>query len=310
VTLLPERVIIGTRGSKLALWQANWVAEKLRDTHPGLEVKLQIIKTTGDRFQQASLAVLGGKGAFTKEIQDALLERHIDVAVHSLKDLPTQAIDGLRVWAHPRRFDPRDAWLARDGRSYDGLPERPVIATGALRRRAQLLHRYPGAVVEDLRGNVDTRLAKLREGNMHGMFLACAGLMRLDRGDQITEILEPGTFLPAPGQGALAIEARDEAVSQRLLAPLDDPDTRAQVTAERAFLATLEGGCQVPIAALATLEQGNLQLDGLVASPDGDELLRDVVRGPREEARTIGEQLARELIARGGDRLLEHIRDA
>ena len=302
-----RKAIIGTRGSTLALWQSNWVADRLRDAHPGLAVELTIIKTTGDKFQEASLPAIG-KGAFTKEIQEALLRGEVDLAVHSLKDLPTTGPQGLRVWAFPARFDPRDAWIGRSGALYTALPDRAVIATGALRRTAQVKHRYPQATVEALRGNIDTRLKKLKAGTMTGMFLAAAGLKRLGLEPEITEILDPALFLPAPGQGALAIEGRVDDATAALLSPLDDPDTRDQVTAERALLATLEGGCQVPIAALARLEQDDLVLDGLVADLEGKTLIRDQARGPRAKARAIGEKLAARLVEQGADRILRALR--
>ena len=304
-----ETLIIGSRGSALALWQSNWVAEQLRQKHPHLTVQIEIIKTRGDRMQQAALNTIG-KGAFTKEIQDGLLNGSIDVAVHSLKDLPTDPLPGLRVWAHPERFDPRDAWFGRGGILFADLPEDAVIATGALRRAAQSLHQYPKATVEPLRGNVDTRLRKFREGTMHGMFLACAGLDRLDLADSLTERLDPKVFLPAPGQGALAIEGRDDERTGALLCVLDHQQTRQRVVAERAFLATLEGGCQVPIAALAQIDGDTLTLDGLVADVDGTELIRDQESGNRAQAQTIGEHLGRRLLESGGDQILARLRSA
>ncbi len=299
--------VIGTRGSQLALWQSNFIAGELRKLHPGLQVELKIIKTSGDRFQEQALSNIG-KGAFTKEIQEALLAGEVDVAVHSLKDLPTAAPLGLRVWANPPRFDPRDAWIGRDGLDYEQLGSSPVVATGALRRSAQVKHRFPHAVIEPLRGNVDTRLRKFAEGRMHGMFLAAAGLTRLGLTEHITARLDPKIFLPAPGQGALAIEGRDDATTGSLLAPLDDPGTRAQVTAERAFLSTLEGGCQVPIAALATTVGDDLVLDGLVADLTGHTLLREQLRGPARAAFALGEHLAETLKSRGADQILKQLK--
>ncbi len=302
------RAVIATRGSDLALWQSNWVADRLREAHPGLTVELKVLRTSGDRFQAASLQAIGGKGAFTKEIEDALLDGSADVAVHSLKDLPTELGPGLRIWAHPPRFDPRDAWIGREGLRFEELPEGASVATGALRRMAQLLHRHPTASVEPIRGNVDTRLRKFGEGSMHGMFLAMAGLSRLGLTDHVTEALDPARFLPAPGQGALAVEGRDDSGSRELIAPLDDPDTRTAVTAERALLAALEGGCQVPVAALARREGNTVALEGLVAAVDGSRVLRAVARGPRDEAETVGRNLARELLSRGAGEILEAIR--
>jgi hydroxymethylbilane synthase len=302
------KAIIGTRGSALALWQSNWVAGRLRDLHPGLTVELTIIKTSGDKFQEASLPTIG-KGAFTKEIQEALRAGAIDVAVHSLKDLPTAAPPGLVVWAYPERFDPRDAWIGRDGVRYTALPADAVIATGALRRTAQVKHRYPGATVEALRGNVDTRLKKLQAGTMTGMFLAAAGLKRLGLERHITELLDPKVFLPAPGQGSLAVEGRADAATGALLSRLDNPETRDQVTAERSLLATLEGGCQVPIGALARLDGDDLILDGLVADVDGRRLIRELARGPRRQAEAIGAKLAARLLDQGAAAILQTLRE-
>jgi hydroxymethylbilane synthase len=305
-----SRVVVATRGSDLALWQSRWVAGRLAEVHPGLTVELHIIKTSGDRFQQAALQALGGKGAFTKEIEDALIAGEADLAVHSLKDLPTELVPGLRVWAHPPRFNPRDAWIGRDGLSYEDLPTGATVATGSLRRQAQTLHRHPHVRVEPIRGNVDTRLRKFAEGEMAGMFLALAGLERLGLAGHVTEALDPAAFLPAPGQGSLAIEGRDDGDTRRLLEPLDDRDTRVAVTAERALLHTLEGGCQVPVAALARVDGEDVVLDGLVASLDGAELVRGEARGSAAEAAALGERLAADLVSRGAGAILAAIRAA
>lgn len=309
-TTLPSKVIIATRGSDLALWQSRWVQSRLEALHPGITVELRTLKTTGDRFLSASLQAIGGKGAFTKEITDAVLRGEADVAVHSLKDLPTQAEPGLRVWAYPQRFDARDAWIGRGGRRFDDLGPGARVATGSLRRVAQLKHRHPKVEVLPIRGNLNTRLRKFDEGDMDGMFLAVAGLERLGWGDRITEKLSPRVFLPAPGQGALAVEGRDDAVSRTLLAPLDDPDTRDAVAAERAFLAELEAGCQIPVAAASVLEGGTVTLDGLVASLDGSRVLRGTEHGPRADAAFVGRTLARRLIEQGADRILAEVRAA
>jgi hydroxymethylbilane synthase len=309
-TSIPTRVVIATRGSDLALWQSRWVQSRLLALHPGITVELRILKTTGDRFLNASLQAIGGKGAFTKEITEAVLRGEADVAVHSLKDLPTRPEPGLRVWAYPPRFDSRDAWIGRDGLRYDDLWPGARVATGSLRRVAQLKHRHPGAQAEPIRGNLDTRLRKFDEGSMAGMFLAVAGLERLGWGGRITEKLAPDVFLPAPGQGALAVEGRDDAAAEALLAPLNDPDTRDAVAAERAFLAELEAGCQIPVAAGAVLDGASVTLDGLVASLDGARVLRGTERGPRADAASLGRSLARRLVERGADRILAEARES
>ena len=303
-----SRVVIATRGSALALWQSRWVAERLAEMYGDLTVDLHIVKTTGDRFQEAALQAIGGKGAFTKEITEAILRGDADIAVHSLKDLPTEPVPGLRVWAHPPRFDPRDAWIGRDGLRYRDLPRNATVATGSLRRRAQLLSHHPEARVEDIRGNVETRLRKFDEGSMAGMFLAVAGLERLGFAARVTEALDVDTFLPAPGQGALAIEGREDAVCDALLTPLDDADTRDCVTAERSFLAALEAGCQVPLGATARLEIGTLVLRGLVASLDGRNVVRGETKGDRARAEAVGKTLAAELRERGASRILDEVR--
>jgi hydroxymethylbilane synthase len=304
-----SKVVIATRGSQLALWQSTWIAGRLREVHPGLVVELMILRTSGDRFQEASLQAIGGKGAFTKEITEAVLARSADLAVHSLKDLPTQAEPGLQVWAYPPRFDVRDAWFGRDGRAFADLREGDVVASGSLRRSAQLLHHHPGVGVEPIRGNLDTRLRKFEEGTMTGMFLALAGLQRLELTDRMTEALEPSLFLPAPGQGALAVEGRMDAETEALLSPLDDAETRDRVTAERGLLAELEAGCQVPVGALARIEGPDLVLEALISSLDGVQLFRDERRGPPEQAEEIGRTLARDLLDRGGREILDAIRE-
>lgn len=303
-----SRLVIASRGSDLALWQSRWVAARLEEVHAGLEVDIQVLKTTGDRMKEATLQVIGGKGAFTKEITEAVLRRDADIAVHSLKDLPTEPTPGLRVWAHPARFDPRDAWVGRDGLRYANLPEAGSVATGSLRRAAQLKHHRPGIGVEPIRGNVGTRLEKFERGTMLGMFLAMAGLERLGLAGRATEALDPTVFLPAPGQGALAVEGRDDAETEAFLAPLDHLETRARVAAERGFLAELEAGCQVPVGALAALDGDQVVLDGLIASLDGATVFRDTDRGPRAEAEAVGRRLASRLLDRGGRDILEEIR--
>lgn len=303
---------IGTRGSKLALWQAEHIRDRLA-AWPGVEeVSLTIIKTTGDRVQDVALSAVGGKGLFTKEIEEALLRRDVDLAVHSMKDMPSLLPDGCVLAAVPERVDPRDAWVVPangPAASWDELPAGAVVGTSSLRRAAQLRALRPDLAIVALRGNVDTRLRKLDEGvdDMRAIVLACAGLRRLGWGGRIEREIPTEVMLPAVGQGALAIEARDgdEPVLAILRAALEHAPTRAATTAERAFLARLEGGCQVPIAGHATLSGDTLWLRGLVASVDGREVVRGERSGPAADAAALGLALAEELLSRGAKALLE-----
>ena len=305
---MTDKLIIGTRGSQLALWQTNWVRSKLEACHPGILVEVKIITTTGDRVQNVSLPKLGeqGKGLFTKELEDAILDNRIDLAVHSLKDLPTDFTAGLHIGAICEREDVRDALVARPGiESFEQLPPGARVGTSSLRRHSQLLAVRPDLAIEPVRGNVDTRLRKLDEGQYDAIVLAAAGLRRLGRADRITEYLDETLVLSAVGQGAVAIEARQaDASTNRLIGALNHEPTRLACLAERAFLKGLGGGCLVPIAALAKLEGGDLTLAGLVARPDGSEIVRATASGPMEDAASIGLRLASELLARGADRLL------
>jgi len=304
-----QTIIIGTRGSQLALWQANWVKAEIENRYPALEVEIKVISTKGDRVLDVSLPKLGeqGKGLFTKELEDAILERRVDLAVHSLKDLPTELPAGLHIGAICEREDVRDALVARDSiRSFNELPDRAVIGTSSLRRQAQLRAARHDLVIEPVRGNVDTRLRKLGEGQFDAIVLAAAGLYRLGHADRITEHLSEDLMLPAVGQGALAIESRaDDDEVNAIVRTLDHESTRLACTAERALLKGLGGGCLVPIAAHATIEAGVMTLKGLVANPDGSEIVRGRKRGKREEAEVIGRQLAVELLARGAGSLLD-----
>lgn len=299
---------LGTRGSALALAQATYVQRELTARHPGLTVELVIIKTTGDKIQDVPLAKIGGKGLFTKEIELALLSGEIDLGVHSLKDVPTEVPAGLVLGVTPKRAEARDALISRHYKSLAEIPPGGRLGTGSLRRRAQLLHYRPDLQVEPLRGNVDTRLRKMTELGLDGLILAAAGLQRLGRAEEITAILEPAVMLPAIGQGALGLEYRAaDPATHELVAALDDPATRLAVTAERAFLARLEGGCQVPLAAHARLEGDTLILDGLIADLEGRRFYRDQVRGPAAAAQELGTELAEILLARGGREILAEI---
>jgi hydroxymethylbilane synthase len=299
---------IGTRGSKLALWQTNWVAGRLAERFPGLKVEIEVIKTTGDRIQDVPLSQIGDKGLFTKELDRALLDGRADLAVHSLKDVPTTLTEGIVVAAIPEREDPRDAFIGKDGLTFRGLPEGGRVATGSLRRRAQLAALRPDILIEDLRGNIDTRLRTLRESKtLHGIILALAGVRRLSLTDAVTEILGPPDWLPAPGQGAIAIATRDDAVRE-FAAALDHPETHCAVVAERAVLARLEGGCHVPMGAFARIEQDQLLLDAFVADLNGLRVVRDRRHGDLAEAERIGTESGSHLIEHGGAEILEQLR--
>jgi hydroxymethylbilane synthase len=297
---------IGTRGSKLALWQANWVKERLEHQHPGTRVALDVIKTKGDKILDVPLAKVGGKGLFVKEIEEALLNGRIDIAVHSMKDMPAEIPEGLSIGAVPPREVPVDVLIAREGLPLNELGPAPRIGTSSLRRAAQLRHARPDTRITPLRGNLDTRLRKLQDERLDAIVLAAAGVKRLGMTARITEYLTPEVMLPAVGQGALCIETRreDPAVAP-LIASLDHTETHQAVLAERAFLARLEGGCQVPIAGHATLERETLSLTGLVADLEGRTLLKETLAGPADQARTIGLNLAEALLAKGARTILD-----
>jgi hydroxymethylbilane synthase len=302
---MPKTIRIGTRGSHLARWQSGWVADRLRALHPGLEVELVEIKTQGDRDRNSPLAAIGGTGLFTKEIQRALSEGLVEVAVHSLKDLPTGGPDGLTLGAVPAREDVADALIAPRARTLQGLAPGATVGTGSLRRRAQLLHARPDLVVVGVRGNVETRLNKAIGGELDGVVLAEAGLRRLGLEGHVTERLGPPGFLPAVGQGALGIECRlDDESTIALLAPMDDPATHRGVGAERRVLADLEGGCMIPLAAFARDLEGALALDAFVLDPDGRERVSASLTGPIDDPDALGRRVAEILIAQGADRLL------
>ena len=309
-----QKIIIGTRGSQLALWQTNWVKAQIEKHHLGIDVEIKVISTKGDRVLDVSLPKLGeqGKGLFTKELEDALFEHRADLAVHSLKDLPTELPAGLQIGAICEREDARDALVARNPiTSFNQLPDRALIGTSSLRRQAQLKSVRSDLVIEPVRGNVDTRLRKLDEGRYDAIVLAAAGLHRLGHANRITEHLSEDLMLPAVGQGALAIETReDDARTTEIIYLLDHDATRLACSAERAFLKGLGGGCLVPIAAHATIEADVMTLSGLVASPDGLEVVRAQQSGAPRDAALLGQQLADELLARGAARILSRHSDA
>ncbi|MGD0616681.1 MAG: hydroxymethylbilane synthase [Bryobacteraceae bacterium] len=294
---------IGSRGSQLALWQARWIQARLTDL--GEESRIEIIRTTGDRITDVPLAKVGTKGLFTKEIEEALVRGDIDIAVHSMKDMPTEVPHGLTIAAIPEREDPRDAIV---GVPLAELREGASVGTSSLRRSAQLRALRPDLLIDSIRGNVDTRLRKLEDLQFDAIVLASAGLRRLGLEGRIAEVLEPEVMCPAVGQGALAVETRDDGgAAHQVCSRLDHAETRAAVTAERALLATLGGGCQVPIGAYARIIDGTLQIDAVVVSPEGDAIVRRGSSGPVSMAESIGTALGDELLAMGGREILEDV---
>ena len=344
---MKNKIVIGTRGSKLALWQAEWVKAALMELNPGLEVELNKIKTTGDKILDVPLAKVGGKGLFVKEIEEALLRNEADLAVHSMKDVPTEFPDGLHLAVIREREDPRDAFITAIQNSnftfqnFRELPQGARVGTSSLRRSCQLLSIRPDLKIEQLRGNLDTRLRKLDEGRFDAIILAAAGVKRLGWGERITEILSPEVSLPAIGQGAVGIECRtDDEFINKLIAPLNHPDTAVCVRAERALLKKLEGGCQVPIAAYARLIDSNklrvtstelkdndkesldasrssdsslvtrhslLVLECLVGSVSGDRIIRDRIEGAPGQAESLGVGLAEMLLSQGAKKILDEV---
>lgn len=305
---MPSELNIGTRGSQLALFQANWVKDQLAHAHPGLRITLIKIKTTGDKIQEAPLAKIGGKGLFVKEIEEALLQKKIDLAVHSVKDVPTEFPKGLHLSVVTKREDPRDVLISKDGKTLKDLPQHAKIGTSSLRRQAQLLHFRSDVELIPLRGNLDTRLKKLKTMNLNAIILALAGVKRLGFEERITEIIPPEISLPAIGQGALGIETRmnDKEVEDQIRF-LNDQDSSIAITAERAFLKKLEGGCQVPIAAFARIFGATLHIDGLIGTIDGKRLIRHHLEGPIEKAESLGVELAEILLGKGAKEILDEV---
>jgi len=313
-----NKVVIGTRGSKLALWQAEWIKSELQRLHPALDIELNKIKTTGDKILDVPLAQVGGKGLFVKEIEEAMLRNEADIAVHSMKDVPTEFPEGLHLAVICKREDPKDALIISEKlrvKSKKGmksllyhLPQGIRIGTSSLRRSCQLLSIRPDLKIRQLRGNLDTRLRKLDEGGFDAVVLAAAGIKRLGLSARITEILPFEISLPAIGQGAIGIECRvhDEFIYD-LIAPLNHPSTSVCVKAERAFLRRLDGGCQVPIAAHARLEDSSLIIDGLVGSINGDRIIRSHIEGKPEQAEQLGVLLAEDVLSRGAKEILDEV---
>lgn len=302
---MTRKYFIGSRGSELALWQANWVRARLAVLSPDSTFEIKIIKTTGDQMLDVALSEIGDKGLFTLQIETELMEGEIDLAVHSLKDLQTIQPDGLVIGAMCERDVANDVLVSRSFQTLDELPRGARVATGSLRRRSQLLHYRPDLEIVDIRGNVPTRLKKLADSDLDGLILAYAGLNRLGLKAKIRQTIPFSVMLPAPGQGSIAVEVRsNDEETLALCAGLDNASTRLCVTAERAFLRRLEGGCQVPIGAIATLQGGNVHLDGMVGSLDGSIVFREQIEGSTAEADNVGFRLAESLIEKGANDLL------
>jgi len=303
-----DKLSIGTRGSPLALWQANWIKSQLESIHDDLTVELVKIKTSGDKIQDVPLAKVGGKGLFTKEIEESMLRYETDIAVHSMKDVPVQFPPSLTLSVVTEREDPRDALISRNNLKLDELPKGARVGTGSFRRTTQLLNYRPDLEVVLMRGNVQTRLNKLESEGLDAIILAAAGLIRLDMADHITECIEPEIMLPGGGQGAVGIESRKEdlPIMNRIF-PLDHEETHRALEAERSFLTRLEGGCQVPIGVYATIEEDTLRLRGLVGSLDGKQILKAERKGSVEDPEAIGFELAGEILDMGADKILKEV---
>ena len=299
-----NRLRIGSRGSTLAFAQSTWVKQQIESRYPDLQVEMSIIKTSGDRFIDRPIAAVGGKGVFTKEIEDALLNRTIDIAVHSMKDLPTELPDSLAIVAVPVREDARDVLVTQRGLRLADLPSGARLATGSLRRQAQLLRHRGDLVIAPIRGNVDTRLRKLDDGEADGLIMAAAGLKRIGRAERIGEYLPDEICVSAVAQGALAIEARADGALREMLVFLHDSLAEAETVAERALLRRLSGGCHVPIGARARAAGDVLTMIAIVASPDGVTLCQAKLTGDTRDAEKLGERLAEELLQQGADKIL------
>ena len=306
---MATKLVIGTRGSKLALFQANLVKSKLEKAYPTLEVVINIIKTKGDKILDLALSKIGDKGFFTKEIQDALYKKHVDIAVHSLKDLPTELPKGTRIGAIMERASHRDVLVSIDGKKLADFTSEDKIATSSLRRKSQLLQINKEVKVIEIRGNVDTRIRKMHDGHCQGLIMAAAGIERLGLQEHISEYLNETQMLTAPGQGAIAIEIREEDNSTlEFLSVLNHKESVICVTAERSFLNRLEGGCQIPFAAHATLDGDHLVLEGLVATLDGRKIQRETIKGNSKDAIQLGIDLANSIKNNGGYEILEEIK--
>lgn len=303
-----EKLIIGSRGSGLALWQANWIKSQLEELHTELQVDITIIKTSGDKIQDVPLTKIGGKGLFVKEIEEALMRRDVDIAVHSMKDVPMKLPYELEISVITERENPFDALISKDNIQLDDLPKNAKVGTGSLRRSSQLLKYRPDLEIVPLRGNIDTRIKKLDSEGLDAIILAAAGLRRMGWGDKIAQVIPAEIILPAMGQGAVGIETRqhDPNVLEAIMA-LDHEETHLALDAERTFVDVLEGGCQVPIGAYATLDEETITLSGLVASLDGKTIYQASKQRPLVEAKLLGQELGKEILAMGADKILKEI---
>jgi len=306
--VIKKEIIIGTRGSRLALWQANFVAESLRH-FTDAEILIKKIKTQGDKILDSPLAKIGDKGLFVKEIELALSEKEVDLAVHSMKDVPTELPPGLIISSIMKREDPKDVLISKGGEHLSNLPKGVRVGTSSLRRKAQLLNFRPDLTIVDVRGNLDTRLKKMDSGNFEAMVLAAAGIDRMGWSDKISERIPTEVILPAVGQGAIGIETREnDDIISKLVEKINHGPTFTAVTAERAMMKKLEGGCQIPIGALGVIEGNLLNLTGIVASVDGKRLIKDFISGKPSEAEELGIKLAEQMIKSGAGEILSEIR--
>lgn len=306
-----DKLVIGTRGSELALWQTNWVKNELQKAFPSLEIKVNIIKTKGDKITDVSLSKIGDKGLFTREIEQQLLDRNIDLAVHSLKDLPTVLPEGLIIGSVSERIDQRDVFISNKYSSIDELPEGAIVATGSLRRKSQLLNYRPDINITDVRGNITTRLKKFNDEGWDGMILAYAGISRLSLGDAAKQIIPTDIMLPATCQGIMAAEIREnDSDVLEIVKKINNHKSETESKAERSFLNRLEGGCQIPVGVYSKADNESLYIEGMVGSLDGKVVVRDRVIGNDSEPESLGRKLADMLIDKGAKEILDEIRGA
>jgi hydroxymethylbilane synthase len=304
-----RKIVIGSRGSELALWQTNWVKNQMRSLYPDFEITIEIIKTEGDKILDVALSKIGDKGLFTKAIEEALLNGSIDLAVHSLKDLPTALPEGLSLGAVSKREDQRDAFLSVKHNTLKELPPGAVIATGSLRRKCQLLNYRSDLKIIDVRGNINTRIRKLEVEGWDGMILALAGVRRLELNRHLKQIIPESIILPAVSQGVMAVEIRsDDHSLLKMLDPINNEDSMYQITAERSMLKTVEGGCQIPVGVYTRLENNMMQLDAMIGSLDGKNIVRCSMKDRTEKAESLGTRAGIELLERGGREILAELR--